>query len=202
MSANNQARRASRRTFTLAKSRASGIGYSHEKRDMRFVITDGKHRIPEHTKTEIYQILQGDTRKGNNFRNSNIIRDTIGITAAELLAISQIIISSTRKGVFHKLTKTNNTNLTTANSSNMPNVSSREVLKNIIKLNISDPILMQPLKQCIYFLEGILNEARNFANNSPIVCKLRLTTSQEASSEEITAQLTQLGIDPPSESYT
>jgi hypothetical protein len=146
--------------------------------------------------------LKGETRKGNNVRNGTIIKEAIGITAAELLAISQIIISSTRKGFMHKLTKRRNTNLATASSNNMSNVSSREVLKNITKLNISDPTLMMPLKQCIYFLEGILNEANNFANNIPIVCKLRLTESQEVSSAEITKQLTQLEIESESASYT
>jgi len=187
--------RASRRTLTLAESRASGKGYSSEKSDMRFVITDDKHQIPENTKHEIEQILQGDIRKGNNVKNGKIIKEAIGITAAELLAISQIIISSTGKGSLHKLTKRRNTNLATASSNNMSNVSSREVLKNITKLNISDPTLMMPLKQCIYFLEGILNEANNFANNIPIVCKLRLTESQEVSSAEIREQLKSLGLD-------
>jgi len=186
--------RASRRTLTLAGSRVSGTGYARTKLDMRFVITVDRHRIPENTKHEIEQILQGETRKGNNVRNGTIIKEAIGITAAELLAISQIIISSTRKGFMHKLTKRRNTNLATASSNNMSNVSSREVLKNITKLNILDPTLIIPLKQCIYFLEGILNEAQNFAHNVPIVCKLRLTESQEVSSAEITKQLTQLGI--------
>lgn len=192
--ASRNSNRHSRRTLRLASSRTSGKGYSREKSDIRFVITDDSHLIPDNTKQEITKILQGDKRKGNNVRNGELIRETIGITAAELIAIAQIIISSTKKGAFHKLTKKRNTNLSIANSNQMSDVSSRQVLKNIIKLNISDPTLMIPLKQCVYFLEGILNERRNF-QTAPLVCKLKLTTSQEVSAEEISKQLSELGID-------
>lgn len=191
---NNNTRRSTRRTLTLAKSRASGEGYTREKHDTRFVITDNLHRIPRNTQQEILQILQGDDRKGNNVRNSIITKDATGITAAELITISQIIISSTKKGLVHKMTKKSNTNLSSANSNQISNVTSRELLKNITKLNISDSKLMMLLKHCVYFLQGILNERLNFESNKPINYKLRLTTSQQVSADDITEQLAGLGI--------
>jgi hypothetical protein len=190
----NSAQLRTRRSLTLASSRSSGKGYSREKRDSRFVITDSGHKISDDAKREIEQILQGDSRKGNNVRNGSIIKDTIGITSAELIAIAQIIISSTGKGFMHKMTKKRNTNLATANSNNLQNVSSREVLKNIIKLDISDQKIHIPLKNCVLFLEGILNESRNFETTPFTGQKLRLTTSQTVSAAEIEDQLRKLGI--------